>query len=553
MKRIFIALMFCLSLQMNAQYDAFDAGSTTGIRFHRQPCVHHDDAPTTRTASTQEEACLRATGSPKILVCLANFTDVKFTVAPDDEALVLLFDKFFNAKNVGTGDNPYSVCDYFCAMSDGIFTPEFVIMEPITLSKNRSYYGQLSGDSRRNVFRKEAIDSLSSKISDRVDEFDTDNDGMIDGVIVIFPGAGANVGDKNGMHPACWTSAYTTTKCAVTYATSLIAPEMLGLDYTSQGGPNNAKLNAIGIFVHEMSHMLGLPDFYDLNYSAPGMDYWSLMDYGEYWQNGYYPTPYTAYERHFMGWLSLVELSEPTYVTSMKAIADGGSAYVIYNDGNRDEYYILENRTTADPYSYNLCNTLGSGLMIYHVDYNSILWKNNRINTDPNRQRMTIIPANGYFDIADNFTDSNKYLSELRGHLWPLKDIPSVVEYYGIVGNNSLTDEERSQGLRLAPAATLYNPNIDGSFLMHKPITDIVYDATTRTISFSFMGGEPTGIGEVPENLNHSIGNSVYTVYSLDGRIVTICGPSALDSLPRGLYILRNTATGETTKRLLGK
>ena len=30
------------------------------------------------------------------------------------------------------------------------------------------------------------------------------------------------------------------------------------------------------------------------------MDYWSIMDYGQYYFNGYAPPGYTAYERSFM-------------------------------------------------------------------------------------------------------------------------------------------------------------------------------------------------------------------------------------------------------------
>lgn len=551
MRRLISAFMLCLTLHVSAQVAGLEHFDAQGIRFNRQPCILSDAEQQTRTAATQDEACLAAKGSPKIVVCLANYSDVKFTVAKSDAEVMELFDQFFNGKGIGVGDNPYSVCDYFRAMSNGLFTPEFVITDPITLSRNRRYYGDVNGSSRRVTFRNEALALLSQNIKDKVGELDTNEDGKIDGVIIVFPGAGANVGDDEGMHAACWTSPYVTN--GVTYATELICPELLGLDYTSQGGPNYAKINGIGVYVHEMSHMLGLPDFYDINYKAPGMDYWSLMDYGEYWYNGYYPTPYTAYERNFMGWLPLIELSEPTYVSNMKAVADGGSAYVIYNDGNRDECYILENRTTADPFSKNICTTLGDGLMIYHVDYNAAAWKNNRINTDPQRQRMTIIPANGHFVIADNFgDDSGKYLSELRGHLWPLKDVESVVKYWGIAGNNALTDDERTDGTRIAPAATLYNMNTDGTYLMHKPITDIVYDPLAKTISFSFMGGQPTGI-ESPGHDALISGDAMLKVYSLDGRLVLTCRESSLYTLPQGIYVVRNLSTGETSKRFVGR
>ncbi len=555
MKLSILALALFLSIKLNAQIYDSDMGALSTIDFIKRPCLVDGDGENLAqsrkginfVAATQEQACLSSKGSPKILVCLADFPDVKFTVGANIEAVKDTFELFFNGKGEGAGDNPHSVRDYFEAMSGGLFTPEFVIMDTVTLPNARKYYGDISGNGGRAKYYREALKRLSPKIKNRLDELDTNDDGKIDGVIIVFPGAGANVGDDEGMHPACWTSA--TTIEEVTYATQLICPELLGLDESEKGGENHAVLNGIGVYVHEISHMLGLADYYDLYYKAPGMDYWSLMDYGEYCHNGYRPTPYTAYERNFMGWIPLVELSVPTFVPSMKSIADGGSAYVIYNDGNRNEYYILENRNAGDEWSKGLCNTFGSGLMIYHVDYDTNAWSRNMVNVDANRQRMTIIPANGHFEILDNLTDKDIYLSEMRGHLWPLMNKESVLKYWGIVGNNALTDTERTDGDRTAPAATLYNANTDGTYLMHKPITDIAYDDKNFTVSFSFMGAGPeTGIQNVKTG---SFGDAILKVYTLDGRQVANCREVQLNTLPSGIYVVRNTATAETVKRVL--
>ncbi len=559
MKRIMIALGLLLAMNSHAQLNENDVEGMPTIAITKRPCIlseNGEDVAFVRnaahySAATQKQACLSAEGSPKILVCLADFTDIKFTVGENEAAVKELFDVFFNGNGIGAGDNPYSVRDYFEAMSAGLFTPEFVIMDAVTVPHERRYYGEASGSARRTVFRNDALGQLAPQVRDRIDEFDTNGDGKIDGVIIVFPGCGANVGDENGMHPVCWTSS--STIAGVTYATELLAPELLGMDESSQGGADNAKLNGIGVYVHEMSHMLGLPDFYDLNYKAAGMDYWSLMDYGEYLYNGYRPTPYTAYERNFMGWMPLVELVGPTYVPSMKALGDGGSAYIIYNDGNRDEYYILENRNASDPWSAGLCTSLGSGLMVYHVDYDAVAWSGNRVNTNAARQRMTIIPANGHFEISENLAaEADKYISELRGHLWPLKDIPSVIKYWGISGNNALTDTERTEGDRTAPAAILHSPNTDGTYLMHKPITDIAFDSNAQTVSFSFMGGKSdTGISDMEDRFGEWE-DAVMKVYTVDGRIVAKCRESLLGTLPAGVYILWNTVTGETVKRFVG-
>lgn len=555
MRTLQFMVAMLVSMYAQAQLHDFGTDGFPTVPVARQHCVQHEDVAEGRsalyTSAVQANAPLRATGSPKIVVCLVQFPDAKFTVAENQEEQIKTFDTFFNGKGIGAGENPYSVSDYFRGMSNDIFSPEFVITGPVTMSRERSYYGNSNGSSRRMAFRNEALDSLSVRISGRVDELDTDDDGKVDGVILVFTGCGANVGDEEGMHPACWTGP--VTRNGVTYATELVAPELLGLDKSSEGGENNAKLNGIGVYVHEISHMLGLPDFYDIDYEAPGMDYWSLMDYGEYFYNGYRPTPYTAYERHFMGWTSLVELSEPTYIEDMKALGDKGSAYIVYNDANRNEYYILENRTVNDPWSQSLCKLFGSGLMIYHVDFDPSAWSSNRVNTDVARQRMTIIPANGHFEICDNLLDDmDKYYSELRGHLWPLSAKESVLAYWGLAGNNALTDEERTEGDRIAPAARLHTPNTDGTYLMHKPITDIAFDAASQTVSFSFMGGAPTGVDDV-HNGNTTLGDAVVDVYAMDGRKVFRGKESALSALPRGLYIIQDLMSGKSRKCFTGR
>lgn len=74
------------------------------------------------------------------------------------------------------------------------------------------------------------------------------------------------------------------------------------------------------------------------------MDYWSLMDAGEYTYNGYRPTEYTAWERERFGWMEIETLTEPADITLI-TLANKGKAYRIVNDKDNTghEYYIVEN------------------------------------------------------------------------------------------------------------------------------------------------------------------------------------------------------------------
>ena len=475
----------------------------------RVGCVLYDDADAVGArmmTATQEEAPMRSFGSPEVIVCLAEFSDTKYSIVNDVlpthvDTLAAVRDSFevffIGSDGQHAGRNAHSVTEYFAAMSEGQFTPHFNIISGITLPNTQKYYSTSSGSGRRSTFRDDVLKLLSPMIKSRIDDYDANKDGKVDGVIIVYPGYGNNVvTDGTNMHACCWPSGHSTG--GVAYATELIAPEL----YSNK----NNDINSIGVYVHEMSHMLGLPDFYDAKspMTASGMDYWSLMDYGEYWMDGYIPTPYTAYERMFMGWRQPIELNEPVTITDMRSIGEGGDAYIIYNDANRDEYYILENLSSGWEWSKSICNSLGNGLIVYHVDYSASAWSSTTVNNVDNHQRMTIVPANGHFELCNNFLDditegSKKWVSELRGHLYPLKyNVSSVIEYWGMTtGNDELTDSVRSAADRVAPAATLYNANTDGVKLMHKPITEIKYFNSDRTCSFKFMGGTPTGISDV--------------------------------------------------------
>ena len=111
-------------------------------------------------------------------------------------------------------------------------------------------------------------------------------------------------------------------------------------------------------------------------------------------------------------------------------------------------------------------------------------------------------------------------------------------EAYPYNGNDSLTDNS-------VPAATLYNPNIDGSYLMHKPITQITRNEETGYVSFMFKN-ENNGVVGIEELAFPD--NEMVDVYTLDGMKMLLGIPSGqIDGLRPGTYILRNR-NGESRK-----
>lgn len=474
-KLILSILLACFSLSGEAQVD-WDNFQLDG----RPICDWHgDESPNTtkRRSSSQATAPLRAVGVKKIPVVLAAFADMPFTAAETDAAVNEYYQKFCNGTldgNLYKGHGSYgSVRDFFVQQSDSAFLPEFVIIGPVTLDSCYAYYGKNTGgngtDQGFSTFRSHAL-MKAMEVYDNWSIFDNDGNGNIDMVFFIYAGLGEN--NTNGQYPdLLWpkeTIASTTINSTV-FATSAITCEARPKTWNSEKTEVlETKTDGVGVFIHELSHALGLPDFY--NYNSFGMDIWSVMDYGEYGiDNGFNPGNYTAYERDFMGWRPLIELTEPCVVT-IPCFADGGYGYKIQNEASANEYYVIENRQ-AKGWDNKIC-TIGHGLQVTHVDYDATKWNTNNVNTEKTHQRMTIIAANNR-DIGTSATkDVNKLLQTWRGNLYP-----------GDTYNYSLTDES-------TPAAEVFT-----GVLMHKPLRNIT-ENTDGTVTVCFC---TNGILATPE------------------------------------------------------
>ena len=404
---------------------------------------------------------IKPEGDVNVAVVLVQFNDVKFTYTKEDMNDVLntegyLLENPF-AKGIG------SARDYFIAQSDGKFRPNFLVTDIVTLDNNMSYYGgnDSSGNDRRPTYAvKEGIQKANATFD--FSKCDNNGDGEVEFVYCIYAGYSESYGaDANTIWPHQWVLAAEAGSVIVdgvkcnTYACS---GELV---YNESYEPQIGKVRAgIGLICHEFSHCLGLHDIYDTTYESGnwGMDYWDLMDQGNYAAEGYVPVGYSAYQRDFCGWRKLVEIDKKGDY-SMEPLTRGGVGYKVVNDANPDEYYILENRKCEDWDTY----LFNEGMLVIHVDYLKSAWDNNTINNTVGHPRYTLIPADGKLDVYGEVT-SAEFVASLKGDVWP-----------GTSGNRELTNTS-------SPAAKVYK----GDY-MNKPIRDIRY--SNNIISFNFMGG----------------------------------------------------------------
>ena len=403
------------------------------------------------------------TGQKKGIVILMQFTDTKFKTANNQAK----YNDILNKENYKTSPFKGSVADYFKAQSGGIFELTFDVVGPYTAKNNYSYYGKDYGGEGNDQHADELIVEAVKAANAEVDfkDYDWDGDGEVDQVFVLYAGTGqADGGASNTIWPHMYflsISNMQQTLDGVRINTYACSNEVMP----------NGTIEGIGCFCHEFSHCLGYPDFYDTSYSGwYGTGDYDLMCGGSYNGNSYQPAGYTAYEKWMAGWLEPIVLDKDgVTVENLQPLSNGGDAYIIYNDGNKNEYYMLENRQLVG-WDASLP---GKGLMITHVDFDSQIWQDNTPNTKitssdlytygysktNDHQRCAIICAD---NSASDYTAAND--------LFP----------YG--SKNSLTDTS-------TPKASLYNKNTDGTKLLHKPVTEIKQNSD-KTMSFLYKGGK---------------------------------------------------------------
>lgn len=446
-------------------------------------------------------------GERRGLVILVNYTDKQMTSASTTEK----FKRMFNEAGYSDDGNSMSVSDYFEEQSYGQFKLTFDVVGPVTVSHDMAYYGaDVNGSDQRPG---EMIAEACRLVNDSVDfnTYDWDGDGEAELVFVVYAGYGQSA-DQYTLANTIWPHQWYLSSQNINLVLDGVRIDNYACS-CELNGYYGSTMAGIGAPCHEFSHCFGLPDLYDTANSINfGMNYWSLLCYGCYCGDGYAPCGYTSYERWASGWMEPTELNDSTAVKDMKPLAESPEAYVIYNDANHNEYYLLENRQ----YVRSDAEIYGHGMLVLHVDYDQETWLNNTVNNTANHQRCTIIAADGSYSTFS-----------IGGDPFP-----------GTGNVTSLTDDT-------TPAATLYNANTDGQKLMHKPLTNIT-ESNDGLISFDFMGGAKKEVSAIRGITLSDVSTATpVTVVNASGQTVLegTYGQFASTQLPHGLYIVR-TADG---------
>lgn len=404
-------------------------------------------------------------GSPKSLVILANFSDSAFKIANT----ATVFSNMLNQEGYKDDLHVGSSRDYYKYNSNGVFTPEFVVVGPVTLPKTLAYYGQNDSDDNDTHPAQMVYDAcMLAAASVDFSNFDYDNDGYVDNVYVFYAGKGeADGGGANTIWPHSW--ALSGEGLTLKLNGKNIQAYACSAELSGSGARTG-----IGTFTHEYGHILGLTDMYDVDYDSyngEGFDIgeWSLMAYGSYNGNGCVPPCLTLLERKLLGWATPSELSYSASV-NLPDLGSTNQGFII-NTNNSGEYFLLENRQqTGNPWDAYLPY---HGMLIYHIDMRddvttsinyygttktwtyANLWSNNMVNAIANHQCADI-------EEADNSRSSVS--TNIKGDPFP-----------GLTNIKSFTNET-------TPSMTTWS-----GMSLNKPITAVLENS--GVISFDFMGG----------------------------------------------------------------
>ena len=389
------------------------AGRAVEQYYLTRPDIVDVPAPTTRLA---------ASPAPKAIVLLIDFEDQEPWWDDTDK-------QYFQEKLFGTGEA--SMRSYFLEVSYGDFNlTGYVsgwyrsealyddIVNPTDICGKMNDYGldispsaidPAKSDFPLNVWGivAEAVHLADGDINFAAYDNDGpdgipdsgDDDGYVDFLVVVHPGLGAE--HFNGSCNDIWSlksdlEAYEptrgTTADGVGIGPFVIAPE----------------LGEIGIFAHELCHLLGLPDLYNTEDGKSVVGDYCLMDMGAWGGpqgiEGRVPSHLSAPMKYFLGWLEPTSVCLSCAIDSMvPAVVQPSetrktdSAYeILGNPGGMDwtekvpgegEYFLIENRYSSLGYFDDYLP--GNGLLIWKVD------ESQPNNNNPERRLAEVIQADG--------------------------------------------------------------------------------------------------------------------------------------------------------------
>jgi immune inhibitor A len=346
------------------------------------------DEPATHLLGQAADRAAGAVTELRVVAVLVDFPDL-----PADR--VQHSREYFEQLLFSRGELPNrSVAEYLSRSSAGRLELSGEVRGWFTVPQNHTYY--TNGYSGIGYFPRNsqslAVDAfLLANGTINYAHFDNegadgvpdsgDDDELVDGFLVIHAGPGREAG---GTGPDDFISLFW-------YLPKTAADGVFGRYFTLTSEEGN-----IGVILHEMGHLLGLPDLYDTDGGSFGLGAWSMMAGGSNLEEGRRPADFDPWCKTRLGFADVINISQNAKQVPIAPTVDSGVVYRLWREGVLgQEYFLLENRRQS-----GLDAALpGQGLLIFHVDESL---NNNR---NPNHYRVALEQADGLYQLENRFGD----------------------------------------------------------------------------------------------------------------------------------------------------
>lgn len=311
------------------------------------------DSPVTGPLSTGQNFMGKAAlaGETNLLTIIVDFSDKTAQVN------AAKFDTLIYYNRTGT------VVNYYLEVSYGqltIATPQ----SPSDLGWIRApqtyayYVNARNGTGSYPNNTQKLVEDIVDLINPQVDfsRFDNDEDGYVDGLIIVHAGPGAEyTGSDNDIWSHQW-AIIPRLRDGVYICTYSIQPEY----WVSPGDMT------CGVFCHELGHVFGLIDLYDTDYTSAGVGRWSLMAAGS-WNGtlGSSPAHLDAYSKISLGWGTMLTPMFNLSEAAVPAVESDPTIFRLWTNGEpANEYFLVENRQQVGYDTY----LPSAGLLLWHID-----------------------------------------------------------------------------------------------------------------------------------------------------------------------------------------
>lgn len=381
------------------------------VQAQRTPCVKRF-IPYPDKVKKDRAATRAVVGNPKTytgerrgLIILMEFQDLKFNNKNSNGKTFDVHDLWNdvankeNLKRVNGVLVNGSVGDYFRQQSYGQFNLVFDVCGPYTAKNKYAYYGRnvdwgggYMFDGKPYELIIEAVNAAKDAVNFK--DYDWDDDGEVDQVYVIYAGHGE--------------ASYNDPDCIWPHASELEqygdAPVLQGLTINSYACGNELdpadRVMGIGTLCHEFSHCLGLPDVYDAATGESVVDYYDVMDAGNYNGDSWYPAGYSAFERYFCGWLEPKPINGIDEVGELQPLHETPDAYIIRPFEGSTNYWMVEKRAKQSWDKFLPCFTgnatgeaISEKILYWYIDYEKEKWNRNLPNEDHEHYGISLVEA----------------------------------------------------------------------------------------------------------------------------------------------------------------